>query len=76
MINYDVYSVVKASFTFLELVHPLTHAVASAVKRVAIVSASIIVFNTPLSPQVVSGATLAILGTVFYSVLQHRYKSS
>jgi solute carrier family 35, member E1 len=64
---------VQASFLFLELIHPVTHAVTNALKRVVIIVASVVVFRTPLSAQVVAGSAVAISGTVLYSLMQYRH---
>lgn len=69
---YFVYS--EASFVFLELIHPVTHAVTNALKRVVVIAASVVVFHTSLSAQVIVGATLAVTGTLVYSLTQHYYK--
>lgn len=60
---------------FLELVHPVTHAVTNALKRVVLIAASVVIFRTPLSLQVLAGSALAVGGTLLYSLVRQRYES-
>ena len=69
--SFFVYN--EASFVFLHLIHPVSHAVTNALKRVVIIAASVLVFHTPLSTQVIAGSSLAIAGTLLYSLLLHHY---
>jgi len=63
----------EIAFLALGRVTPVTHAVANTMKRVVIIVASVIVFNTPVTPLGGIGASVAILGTLLYSLSKQRY---
>jgi hypothetical protein len=69
-------SLPQASFIFLELIHPVTHAVTNALKRVVIILVAGVVFRTPLSTHAMTGALIAISGTLLYSLMQTKYSSA
>ena len=51
---------------------PVTHAVANTVKRVVIVVASVIAFRTPISTLGVVGSSVALTGTLLYSLAKQK----
>jgi exopolysaccharide biosynthesis predicted pyruvyltransferase EpsI/drug/metabolite transporter (DMT)-like permease len=57
------------SFTVLEGVSPVTHAIANCCKRLFIVVVSIIVFKTAVAPLNIIGSLVAIFGIALYSQL-------
>jgi solute carrier family 35 protein E1 len=52
---------------------PVTHSVANTLKRVVIIVASCIVFNTPMSLLGGIGSGVAVLGTLLYSLAKKQY---
>merc|ERR1719198_2001701 len=58
----------EVAFLALNRVQPVTHAVANTMKRVVIIVASVIAFNTPISALGVAGSALALSGTLLYSL--------
>jgi len=69
--SYYLYN--EVAFLALGRVNPVTHAVGNTIKRVVIIIASVIVFNTPISTLGVVGSTIAILGTLLYSLSKQRF---
>lgn len=51
----------------LQRVTPVTHSVGNCVKRVVVIVASVIAFNTPVSKQNAFGTALALVGVFLYS---------
>ena len=70
-ITYYLYN--EVAFLALGQVNPVTHAVGNTIKRVVIIVASVIAFNTPISGLGVLGSTIAILGTLLYSLAKSKY---
>jgi len=66
----------EASFLALSRLSPVTHSVANTLKRVVIIVASCIVFNTPMSLLGGIGSGVAILGTLLYSLAKKKYSGS
>lgn len=66
----------EVAFWLLELIHPVTHAVGNTVKRVVIILASVIILKSPVNAVGIAGASLAVAGTLIYSLAQQRYKSN
>jgi solute carrier family 35 protein E1 len=64
----------EASFLALERLNPVSHSVANTLKRVVIIVASCIVFNTPITTLGSIGSAIAILGTLLYSLAKRHYK--
>jgi solute carrier family 35 protein E1 len=62
------YAYNEVAFLALGKVSPVTHAVGNTIKRVVIIVASVIAFNTPMSTGSMIGSTIAILGTLLYSL--------
>lgn len=63
----------EASFLALDRLSPVTHSVANTLKRVVIIVASCIVFQTPVSLLGSIGSGIAILGTLLYSLAKKNY---
>jgi len=62
----------EISFWILDLVHPITHAVASTFKRVVLIAGSVIIFRTPINLQSALGSAIAVLGTLLYSLAMQK----
>ena len=60
----------------LNNVHPVTHAVANTIKRVVILLACVIFFQTPMTPLCTAGSAIAILGGYLYSLAKGREKAA
>mmetsp|Transcript_8303 Transcript_8303/g.11604 ORF Transcript_8303/g.11604 Transcript_8303/m.11604 type:complete len:401 (+) Transcript_8303:61-1263(+) len=63
----------EASFLALEKLSPVTHSVANTLKRVVIIVASCIVFQTPMSVVGGIGSAIAVGGTLLYSLAKRQY---
>ena len=63
----------EVAFLALGRVNPVTHAVGNTVKRVVIIVASVIAFKTPISTQGIIGSTIAIVGTLLYSISKTKF---
>lgn len=57
----------QISYMILQRVSPVTHSVGNCVKRVVVIVASVIAFNTPVSKQNAFGTALALAGVFLYS---------
>jgi len=65
-ISHYVYN--ECAFVALSSVHPVTHAVANTIKRVAVIVVSVLYFRNPLTLTGVTGSTIAIIGVLLYSL--------
>ncbi|KAJ1457833.1 triose-phosphate transporter family-domain-containing protein [Pelagophyceae sp. CCMP2097] len=63
----------EVAFLALGRVNPVTHAVGNTIKRVVIIIASVIAFKTPISGLGIVGSSIAILGTLLYSLAKQRF---
>jgi len=63
----------EASFLALSRLSPVTHSVANTLKRVVIIVASCIVFNTPMTKIGALGSAIAVGGTLLYSLAKKKY---
>jgi len=63
----------EVSFMALAKVSPVTHSVANTLKRVVIIVVSCIVFNTKMTTEGIVGSTVAIAGTLLYSLAKQKY---
>merc|ERR1712127_287526 len=70
--TYYLYN--EVAFLALGKVNPVTHAVGNTIKRVVIIVASVIAFKTPMSTGSIIGSTIAILGTLLYSLAMNSVK--
>ena len=52
--------------------HPVTHAVANTIKRIAVIVASVLYFRNPLTATGAAGSTIAIIGVLLYSLAKAR----
>mmetsp|Transcript_26322 Transcript_26322/g.42829 ORF Transcript_26322/g.42829 Transcript_26322/m.42829 type:complete len:381 (-) Transcript_26322:201-1343(-) len=71
-LTYYMYN--EVAFLALGKVNPVTHAVGNTIKRVVIIVASVIAFKTPMSTGSIIGSTIAILGTLLYSLAMNSVK--
>ena len=58
----------ECAFIALSSVHPVTHAVANTIKRVAVIVVSVLWFRNPLTLLGATGSTIAIIGVLLYSL--------
>ena len=64
-------------FAFLtSQVNAVTHAVGNTIKRVVIIIASVVAFKTPMSTGSIIGSSIAIAGTLMYSLAMNASKSA
>jgi len=68
------YAYNEVAFLALGKVNPVTHAVGNTIKRVVIIVASVIAFNTKMSTGSIVGSTIAIMGTLLYSLAMNASK--
>merc|ERR1719401_1965247 len=64
----------EVAFLALGKLDPVSHAVSNTMKRVVIIITSVIVFRTAVTPLGVAGSTIAILGTLLYSLAKNKFK--
>ncbi|XP_010435633.1 PREDICTED: phosphoenolpyruvate/phosphate translocator 2, chloroplastic-like [Camelina sativa] len=62
-----LHSYQQVSYMILEMVSPVTHSVGNCVKRVVVITSSIIFFQTPVSPLNSIGTATALAGVYLYS---------
>ena len=70
--SYYAYN--EVAFLALGKVNPVTHAVGNTIKRVVIIVASVIAFKTPMSTGSIIGSSIAIAGTLLYSLAMNATK--
>ncbi|KAL7548046.1 hypothetical protein ACHAWF_011335 [Thalassiosira exigua] len=70
--TYYLYN--EVAFLALGKVNPVTHAVGNTIKRVVIIVASVVAFKTPMSTGSIVGSSIAILGTLLYSLAMNSVK--
>jgi solute carrier family 35 protein E1 len=70
--SYYAYN--EVAFLALGRVNPVTHAVGNTIKRVVIIVASVVAFKTPMSTGSIIGSSIAILGTLMYSLAMNATK--
>jgi solute carrier family 35 protein E1 len=63
----------EVAFLALGRVNPVTHAVGNTIKRVVIIIASVIAFKTPISTLGIIGSSIAIVGTLLYSLAKTKF---
>lgn len=68
------YAYNEVAFLALGKVNPVTHAVGNTIKRVVIIVASVIAFKTPMSTGSIIGSSIAIAGTLMYSLAMNAAK--
>ncbi|KAJ8905075.1 hypothetical protein NDN08_001586 [Rhodosorus marinus] len=60
---------VLTSYMILKQVSPVTHSVGNCVKRAIVITSSVILFRTAISPVNIFGTSLALLGVLVYSLV-------
>lgn len=70
--SYYAYN--EVAFLALGKVNPVTHAVGNTIKRVVIIIASVIAFNVKMSTGSIVGSSIAIAGTLLYSLAMNAAK--
>jgi solute carrier family 35, member E1 len=73
-LTYYAYN--EVAFLALGKVNPVTHAVGNTIKRVVIIVASVIAFKTRMSTGSIVGSTIAIAGTLLYSLAMNASKKT
>mmetsp|Transcript_10159 Transcript_10159/g.14361 ORF Transcript_10159/g.14361 Transcript_10159/m.14361 type:complete len:388 (-) Transcript_10159:441-1604(-) len=68
------YAYNEVAFLALGKVNPVTHAVGNTIKRVVIIVASVVAFKTPMSTGSIIGSSIAIAGTLLYSLAMNATK--
>jgi len=68
------YAYNEVAFMALGRVNPVTHAVGNTIKRVVIIIASVVAFKTPMSTGSIVGSSVAIAGTLMYSLAMNASK--
>jgi solute carrier family 35 protein E1 len=71
-VSYYAYN--EVAFLALGKVNPVTHAVGNTIKRVVIIVASVVAFKTPMSTGSIIGSSIAIAGTLLYSLAMNASK--
>jgi solute carrier family 35 protein E1 len=66
------YTYNEVAFMCLDNVSPVSHAIGNTLKRVFIISSSILVFGNRMTPQGILGSVLAIGGVFLYSLTRER----
>ncbi len=69
------YAYNEVAFLALGRVNPVTHAVGNTIKRVVIIIASVVAFKTPMSTGSIIGSSIAIFGTLLYSLAMNASKA-
>jgi len=72
--GFTYYAYNEVAFLALGKVNPVTHAVGNTIKRVVIIIASVIAFKTPMSTGSIIGSSIAIFGTLLYSLAMNSIK--
>lgn len=60
---------VLASYMILKRVSPVSHSVGNCVKRAVVITSSVILFKTPVTPLNAFGTTMALIGVLVYSLV-------
>ncbi len=66
----------ECAFVALSSVHPVTHAVANTIKRVAVIVVSVLYFRNPLTAPGAIGSAIAISGVLLYSLAKARHEKA
>jgi solute carrier family 35 protein E1 len=72
--GFYYYAYNEVAFFTLNKVAPVTHSIANTFKRVAIILATVIVFGNKLSTLGAIGSSIAVAGTLLYSLAKNKYK--
>ncbi|KAL2936035.1 Phosphoenolpyruvate/phosphate translocator 1 chloroplastic [Bienertia sinuspersici] len=66
----------QVSYMILQKVSPVTHSVGNCVKRVVVITSSVIFFKTPVSPINALGTGIALAGVFLYSRVKAKPKAA
>jgi len=72
--GFYYYAYNEVAFFTLNQVAPVTHSIANTFKRVAIILATVIVFGNKLTTLGAIGSSIAVAGTLLYSLAKQKYK--
>jgi len=72
--GFYYYAYNEVAFITLNQVAPVTHSIANTFKRVAIILATVLVFGNKLTTLGAIGSTIAVAGTLVYSLAKGKYK--
>merc|ERR1719389_454510 len=72
--GFYYYAYNEVAFFTLNQVAPDTHSIANTFKRVAIILATVIVFGNKLTTLGAIGSSIAVAGTLAYSLAKTKYK--
>jgi len=72
--GFYYYAYNEVAFFTLNQVAPITHSIANTFKRVAIILATVLVFGNKLTTLGAVGSSIAIFGTLLYSLAKTKYK--
>lgn len=71
-ITYYLYN--EVSFAALNNISPVSHALASTMRRVFIITSSMLVFGNKMTPVGIFGSILAVGGALLYTIAKNHYK--
>merc|ERR1719201_1032518 len=72
--GFYYYAYNEVAFFTLNQVAPVTHSIANTFKRVAIILATVLVFGNKLTTLGAIGSSIAVLGTLLYSLAKTKFK--
>jgi len=72
--GFFYYAYNEVAFLALGKLDPVSHAVSNTMKRVVIIITAIVVFGTPVTPLGVAGSSIAVFGTLLYSLAKNKFK--
>ena len=72
-LTYYTYN--EVAFMALDHISPISHALASTLRRVFIITSSMLVFGNQMTPVGLVGTTMAVIGTLLYSATKQHYKN-
>ena len=72
--GFYYYAYNEVAFQVLNQVAPVTHSIANTFKRVAIILAAVLVFGNKLSTLGAIGSSIAVAGTLAYSLAKQKFK--
>jgi solute carrier family 35 protein E1 len=72
---FTYYTYNEVSFLCLDNVDPLSHALASTLRRVFIITSSMLVFGNKMTGMGMFGSTLAVGGALLYSMAKYHYNN-
>merc|ERR1712151_100749 len=73
--GFTYYMYNEVAFLALGKLDPVSHAVCNAMKRVVIIIAAIVVFKTPVTTLGIAGSSIAVGGTLLYSLAKNKFPS-